>query len=132
MSFRYLAWAQSAKTGSPTSKAILLAICSVVNDEGIGWPSQQRIADDSELSIRTVKSAMIKLETSGIISRQRRYREGGYRTSDLIQVHQEPEILGATQSPETPAPEILGASVSNLRCDSCLAEPVIEPVILER
>lgn len=128
MSFRYLAWAQGAKTGSSTTKAVLLAICSVVNDEGIGWPSQQRIAEDSELSIRTVKSSMMKLEAAGILSRQRRYREGGYRTTDLIQVHQEPQILGAAKSPETLAPEILGATVSNLRCDSCLAEPVIEPV----
>lgn len=127
MSFRYLAWAQSAKTGSPTTKAILMALCSIVNDDGVGWPSQKRISDDCEYSLRTVKSAMKKLEQDGIITRTRRYRDGGYRTSDIIQINQEP-ILGATNSPEIAAPEILGATVSNLRCTSGLAEPVNEPV----
>ena len=124
MSFRFLAWAQSAKTGSSSTKSVLMALCSIVNDDGIGFPSQQRIADDSELSIRTVKRAMDDLEKAGVISRERRYREGGYRTSDLIYVHQEPQILGAKLSRDTES----GDTVSNLRCHHGIAEPVIEPV----
>jgi len=128
MSFRYLAWAQSAKTGSSSTKSVLMALCSIVNDDGIGFPSQQRIADDSELSIRTVKRAMDDLEKAGTISRERRYREGGYRTSDLIKVHQEPQILGAKLSRDTES----GDTVSNLKCHSGIAEPVIEPVSINK
>lgn len=105
-----------------------MALCSIVNDDGIGFPSQHRIAEDSELSIRTVKRAMDDLEKAGTISRERRYREGGYRTSDLIQVHQEPKILGAKLSRDTES----GDTVSNLRCHSGIAEPVNEPVSIIR
>lgn len=128
MSFKMLAWAQSHKTGSAAGKAVLLAICAIVNDDGEGFPSQKRIADDSELSIRTVKREMDRLEQTGYLTRERRYREGGYRTSDAIVLHMEPKILGATESGDKLAPEILGATVSNLRCHSVIAEPVIEPV----
>lgn len=129
MSFRYLAWAQSAKTGSPSTKSVLMALCSIVNDDGIGFPSQQRIADDSELSVRSVKRAMTDLEKAGIITRERRYREGGYRTSDLIHIHQN---LGDKIAPKKilhAIVPILGAKSAILRCHSGLAEPVIEPVI---
>jgi hypothetical protein len=124
MSFKYLAWAQSFKTGSSSAKAVLMALCSIVNDDGVGFPSQQRIADDTELSIRSVKRAMDDLETRGMLSRERRYRENGYRTSDLITVHQTPIILGAKLSRDTES----GDTVSNLRCHSGIAEPVNEPV----
>lgn len=128
MSFKFLAWAQSHKTGSSAGKAVLLAVCAIINDDGEGFPSQQRIADDSELSIRTVKREMDKLEAAGYLSRQRRYRADGYRTSDLICLSQTPQILGAIMSGDTMSPNILGATVSVLRCHSGIAEPVIEPV----
>jgi hypothetical protein len=124
MSFRVLAWAQSIKTGSSSVKAVLLAIAAIVNDEGEGFPSQQRIADDSELSIRSVKRAMEELERAGVLTRERRYREGGYRTSDAIKLHMDVAFSGAKKSRDTES----GDTVSNLRCHSGLAEPVIEPV----
>lgn len=124
MSFRFLAWAQSYKTGAPSTKAVLMALCSICNDDGVCWPSQQRIADDCELSLSTVKRSMADLETAGMLSRERRYREGGYRTSDVICVHQEPEILGVTMERE----KISSVTMTNLRCHHDLAEPVSEPV----
>ena len=129
MSFRVLAWAQSVRTGSASTKAVLMAIAAIVNDDGEGFPSQQRIADDSELSIRSVKRAMDELETAGVLTRERRYREGGYRTSDAIKIDtSKTAFLGAKKSRDT----MSGDTVSNLRCHSGLAEPVNEPVSRER
>jgi hypothetical protein len=67
------------------------------------------------------------LEANGFLTRERRYRDDGYRTSDIIVIHQEPFIQEKTLA-ATVSPNILAATQSNLSGHSVLSEPVIEPV----
>jgi biotin operon repressor len=126
MSFHYLAWAQSFKTGAPSTKAVLMALCSICNDDGICWPSQKRIASDAEMSEKTVWTCMQKLEAAGIITRERRSTTFGHRISDLITINQIDKSLTVTV---TPRDESLTVNIAVPNRNSYDAEPVIEPVI---
>ena len=68
MSIHALAWALSTETGSPTRKAVLLALADRYNeDEKAAWPSIGWIARVTELSPRTVKRAVQELEEAGLL-----------------------------------------------------------------
>lgn len=87
MSIQAVAWAIRQRTGSPRAKLVLIAAANYADEDGICWPSQQRLADDTEMTPRTVRAALADLEAAGILSRDERRRPDGGRTSDVIKLH---------------------------------------------
>jgi predicted transcriptional regulator len=78
MSYQLMAWACDQRTGSPTDKAVLLALANRANhDTGLCCPSVARIADETELGESTVKRALTRLVENGFVRRERRRREDG-------------------------------------------------------
>ena len=68
MSMKAYAWAISQKVGDPTKKLVLWIICDHYNDSlGYAFPSQDRIADIAECSVRTVQRHIKILLDSGLI-----------------------------------------------------------------
>jgi hypothetical protein len=68
-----------------TEMLVLLAIVEHTNNEGVSWPSQQRLAQWARVSPRTVRRVLRRLEDICLIHRTKRWAEhGGGRTSDLI------------------------------------------------
>ena len=62
------AWGLSQKVGDPTKKLVLWIICDHYNDSlGYAFPSQDRIADIAECSVRTVQRHIKILLDSGLI-----------------------------------------------------------------
>ena len=56
MSIKAFTWGMSQRVGDPTTKLVLLIICDHYNDSrGIAYPSQERIAEFAECSVRTVR-----------------------------------------------------------------------------
>jgi len=56
MSMKAFTWGMSQRVGDPTTKLVLLIICDHYNDSrGIAYPSQERIAEFAECSVRTVR-----------------------------------------------------------------------------
>lgn len=111
MSVQAITWARSKRTGSPARKAVLMALADRANEE-LGWSTfvgQKRLADETELSRRTVIRALADLERMGAIRREERHDQNGFRTTDLIYLcpdwnpDGEPvdNRLGATVSPPT-------------------------------
>lgn len=84
MSIAAVAWAKTQRTGSPTLKAVLMAVADYADEKGRAWPSQVRIAEDTELSERAVRNALAELVERGLISRESRHRPDGSRSSDII------------------------------------------------
>jgi len=84
MSVTATAWAKKQKTGSATLKAVLLAVADYADENGCAWPSQKRLAEDTELSARSVRDALAGLESKGLIRREMRMRDDGSRASDRI------------------------------------------------
>jgi DNA-binding transcriptional MocR family regulator len=71
-------------TGSP--KAVLLALAWYANKTGVGWPSQQTLADYTGLGVRTVRRALVTLEDRNVIRRRPRSRGALGRSSDHIEL----------------------------------------------
>lgn len=68
MSMKAFAWGMSQKVGDPTTKLVLLIICDHYNDsKGYAYPSQDRIGEFSECSLRTVQRHIKSLLENGFI-----------------------------------------------------------------
>lgn len=77
MSWQATAWAAATRTGSPALKVVLLVLANYADDCGRCWPSQVRIAYESEVSERSVRRALKKLESLGLLSRLPRRNPAG-------------------------------------------------------
>lgn len=89
MAYEIQTWAARARTGSGTLKHVLLALANFADENGLCWPSQERLAFNTELTDRTIRDALKKLEEAGWIKRQARYNPDGTRKNDFIflQIH---------------------------------------------
>ena len=85
MSWRASAWAKEQRLGSPAAKSILLCLADYADPEKAEcWPSQTQLAADAEVSERTAREWLLRLEEWGLICRARRSRANGARASDMI------------------------------------------------
>ena len=76
MSFLCMAWASTQKTGSSTKKLLLLMLADRANESGLCYPSQQRLADDCEMSRSTVVRNIKELEIAGFLIIKHRTKDG--------------------------------------------------------
>ena len=84
MSVHALSAAFAARGLSPSEKLVLLSLANYADEDGRCWPSQRRMAAETSLSDRTVRSVLSALEEKGLIRREERQREDGSRASDVI------------------------------------------------
>lgn len=85
MSWKASAWAKDQRLGSPAAKSILMCLADSADaDTAECWPSQARLAEDAEVSERTAREWLQRLEEWGLIARKRRTRASGARASDRI------------------------------------------------
>lgn len=80
-------------------KMLLLALCDHANDDGVCYPSQEKLAQKCSMGERTVISHIQWLERHGIVSRERR-QNTQRRKSDLYQI----TLSNYTPEPANPAP----------------------------
>ena len=76
------AWDMALPMGQ---KMLLLALCDHANDDGVCYPSQEKLAQKCSMGERTVISHIQWLERHGIVSRERR-QNTQRRKSDLYQI----------------------------------------------
>ncbi|MDP2779845.1 helix-turn-helix domain-containing protein [Devosia sp.] len=86
MSVRALTWAAGQKAGSGNFRAVLWVLADRSDDHGVCWLGQQLIAEIAEISERTARDALQALTERKLITRERRQRKSGSRTSDLIRL----------------------------------------------
>ncbi len=63
-----------------------MAIANYADEDGVCWPSQEQLADDTELSRHSVIRAMESLEDMGLLVRERQHRKDGSRRADLTRL----------------------------------------------
>lgn len=68
MSFKAMSWAAKAKTNTPVQKLVLLLLADRCSDNGVCFPSIERIADDACMSSKSVIENIKKLAAHGFIS----------------------------------------------------------------
>lgn len=67
MSMTLMVKAMETKVGNPLRKLVLIKLADNANDKGECWPSHQHIADQCEISKRSVISHIKALEAMGLV-----------------------------------------------------------------
>lgn len=68
------------------AKTVYIYLSDRMNGERQCWYAVKTIATDLGLSRSTIKRALHDLERSGLVEKQRRYRENGSNTSNLLTI----------------------------------------------
>ncbi|WP_375308392.1 helix-turn-helix domain-containing protein [Bradyrhizobium sp. A11] len=68
MSWQATAWALQQRVGQPARKLVLLALANYADEHGICWPSQERLAEDVEMSLDTIQRHTKKLREAGLLT----------------------------------------------------------------
>jgi hypothetical protein len=82
VSFQAMNWASAQTTGNVGRKVVLLLLANYADEHGSCFPGQEKIAEETEQSVRTVRTQLAELERRGFIRRQHRGMAGGGRKSD--------------------------------------------------
>lgn len=81
MSFQATNWAANQKVGNPGRKLLLLIIANYADPDGICWPSQGLLAEQTGMSLDTVQRQTKKLIADGFLSiRRPPKRRGQWQT----------------------------------------------------
>ena len=145
MSLEVSAWAIRQLCETPAEKAVLLVLANYAGADGTCWPGQETVATYACCSKKSVERSLATFEERGWITRERRRRPDGYRTSDVITFR----MGGSPEKPSPPLGDTLsgnGASVTpsdgptrhpvHSHTTSCptlpdmvsLQEPLVEPL----
>lgn len=77
MSNRALTWAFAQTTGKGVAtKAVLVALADMADEQDSCWPSQELLADRTEQTDRSVRNAVKHLEEAGFLTRRPHFIEG--------------------------------------------------------
>ena len=87
MSIAAMSCAMALRGVSPSEKLLLLALSNYADEHMRCWPSQKRLAEDTCLSDRTIRSLLAELEAREMLSRTQRQRPDGSRSTDIITLH---------------------------------------------
>lgn len=87
MSVQAITCAMALRGVSPSEKLLLLALANYADENMRCYPSQKRLAEDTCLSDRTVRSLLAGLAERRMISRTERQRQDGSRASDIVTLH---------------------------------------------
>lgn len=104
MSVEALSWAKRTTAGGANRKAVLMVLADYADEDGSCYPGQERIAAESEVSVRTVRRILAEFEERGLIVRKARGVPGGGRTSDRIYLVMGAGGNAASLSPLPPIP----------------------------
>jgi len=80
-------WAREQPCDSAGELLVLMMIAVRAGDNDGKWechPSQKTLAEDCQMSVRSVRRHLVSLEAKSYLSREERRREDGYRTSDKL------------------------------------------------
>lgn len=125
MSYRATAAALAVKAPSASAKLVLAVLASYADEAGVCWPSQGRVAADSQLGLRTVRDAYRALEGAGLIASQARRRANGSRSTALVRL-MFLERSGEAERRKAPGP---GQGAPEDAAVGAGPEPVTEPAI---
>lgn len=142
MSMELMVKAMKTKVGNPLRKLVLIKLADNASDQGECWPSYQHIADQCEISKRSVMNHINTLCGAGLLRKE--IRKGGpkgnssnvyYLTlsgaADSLGVVQEIHQGSAAGSPPSAAGSLggsAGAAPRTSHSSESVKEPVTEPV----
>mgnify|MGYP002764934119 FL=1 len=129
MSMILMVKAMGAKVGNPLRKLVLLKLADNANDNGECWPSYQHIADQCEISKRSVINHIEALCEAGLLKKVTRKGEKGNSSNIyILRLGGAGDSLGVVQEIHHPgAGDSLGGGAGAAPRTSHSFEPVNEP-----
>ncbi|MCP4383057.1 MAG: helix-turn-helix domain-containing protein [Hyphomicrobiales bacterium] len=113
MSIEALNWAYRQPVAGHAAKFLLVTLCNYADADGFCYPSQERLAAMTGMSVRTVRSHLAALERAGFIKRENRRDEGGRNLSHGFLIQQQISPVDREKSAEAPADPLNRASGNN-------------------
>ncbi|HGM4725039.1 TPA: helix-turn-helix domain-containing protein [Serratia marcescens] len=133
MSMEMMVRAMKIKVGNPLRKLVLLKLADNASDQGECWPSVPYIAEQCEISERSVQNHIQQLVKDGLVRIEKRLAENGLNRSNVYHIilsvsGANPAPYGAAPAPggESPAP---GGGAAPAPRISHSFEPVNEPIV---
>lgn len=120
-----MAKAMNIKVGNPLRKLVLIKLADNANDQGECWPSVPYIAEQCEISERSVQNHIQKLVKNGLVRIEERKSENGLNRSNVY--HLRLNSAGANAAPygESHAPSgVNGAPVIGTQQERRLRRPL--------
>lgn len=102
MSVQAISWALKQRTGSAGCKLVLLVLANVADCEGRSWYPQKKLAVMADMSTRSLRDNLIKLEAMGLLKREEGFRENGSRTVDVYMLMLDVELPSPERTPPPP------------------------------
>lgn len=102
MSMMLMVKAMQLKVGNPLRKLVLIKLADNANDLGECWPSYQHIAEQCEISRRSVINHIKALEDSGLLVKK--YRNGTHKanSSNVYTLNLDGAAPAPSESPALP------------------------------
>lgn len=127
MSFQAMAIVAEIKIRDPLAKCLLTAMANYADENCKCFPSQERLADDTGMSIRSVRRKTDWLVRAGFLSVDHERR--GRSTINLYKIHPATQSASNTVHPaRVSASKPFTRPHSPIHPATVAAEPVIEPV----
>jgi len=130
MSMTLMVKALKTKVGNPLRKLVLLKLADNANDQGECWPSYQYIADQCEMSKRSVMLHISKLIEDGLLKKEHRLGGEKINKSNLYTLMVGAgDALGVVQEIHHPsAGDSLGGSAGDAPRTYHSLEPISKPI----
>lgn len=77
MSMSAMTWARDQKVGAASTKLVLLLLADYADDDGHCWPFIETVAEKAEMSEKSVRRHLNKLEKIDLLRRRRKRRSDG-------------------------------------------------------
>lgn len=131
MSMTLMVKALKTKVGNPLRKLVLLKLADNANDQGECWPSYQYIADQCEMSKRSVMMHINKLIEDGLLKKECRLGgEKGNESNVYTLMFGAGDSLGVVQEIHHPsAGDSLGGGAGDSPRTYHSLEPINKPLV---
>jgi hypothetical protein len=128
MSMELMVKAMKTKVGSPLRKLVLIKLADNANDQGECWPSYKYIADQCEMSRRSVMLHIDTLCKAGLVLKEIRHGGPKGNSSNIYILR----LAGGANAAPPGESDALGGGESPAPRTSHSFEPVIEPKPLSK
>lgn len=115
-----MTWAIEQDCGGAGPKLVLVCIANYADENGNCWPSQKRLAKDSNQTERSVRAHLSKLEAKDFLQRKPRTRSDGTFDSDYITLNLQRKIL--------PTEELTDGKKRPPPAENISGKPITEPI----
>lgn len=87
MSIEAMMWAKRQRAGGPGPKVVLLVLADYADESWTCWPSQARIADETELTERSVRRCTARLVEAGLVRVEKRWAAANQTLNRYVLLH---------------------------------------------